>query len=613
MDIIETKKNCNQLSNSFHQKPFLSINSEISPLDLYNILNKNPYLVNTEDENNETFLSYAIKRNNNSLINLILTSPLLNLTYQNQQGNTYLHLAVIQQNIKLIQNLIDKGIFIDIQNNDGNTALHLAYYINNIEIIKLLINNNIDFGIKNKKGLIAEEIDPIDNINDIAGYEVNMNKNEEEFELNDLCLNKNIDDKNKSQKIESGNSGETKYKSQYSKENKNFFINKKTNKINKFKDNNDKYKNISLKIEDRNKNNNAILNDFFDKDIPNKKNNNNNDSLNIIKNTIKRISYNEDINDMNESDKNLDNKKTIDNNFPFDEEPIEQSQDFAVSLLDSSKKNNLSNFLDNNELNLSNNNINDINENQENNNSIQINEFFNNEKNDKISILSNIAIKTDETNKKIIKNKNINKSRKKEEKTINCSNKSLYEFLMQIHMQKYYYNLNNNGFEYINMIIDDTKLGNYLTDKQLKMIGINIPGDRAKILIRFEEKANMFEFTIPKSVYYISNNFENIEDDLNICKLNAWLRNIRLEQYIKNFILCGYFSLDLLLVQSISKNPLTDDILKDEFGIEKLGHRARILNKLKEESKIFANKLRDSIMSYQTEENSKICSECILC
>ena len=548
MDIIETKKNCNQLSNSFHQKPFLSINSEISPLDLYNILNKNPYLVNTEDENNETFLSYAIKRNNNSLINLILTSPLLNLTYQNQQGNTYLHLAVIQQNIKLIQNLIDKGIFIDIQNNDGNTALHLAYYINNIEIIKLLINNNIDFGIKNKKGLIAEEIDPIDNINDIAGYEVNMNKNEEEFELNDLCLNKNIDDKNKSQKIESGNSGETKYKSQYSKENKNFFINKKTNKINKFKDNNDKYKNISLKIEDRNKNNNAILNDFFDKDIPNKKNNNNNDSLNIIKNTIKRISYNEDINDMNESDKNLDNKKTIDNNFPFDEEPIEQSQDFAVSLLDSSKKNNLSNFLDNNELNLSNNNINDINENQENNNSIQINEFFNNEKNDKISILSNIAIKTDETNKKIIKNKNINKSRKKEEKTINCSNKSLYEFLMQIHMQKYYYNLNNNGFEYINMIIDDTKLGNYLTDKQLKMIGINIPGDRAKILIRFEEKANMFEFTIPKSVYYISNNFENIEDDLNICKLNAWLRNIRLEQYIKNFILCGYFSLDLLLV-----------------------------------------------------------------
>ena len=193
---------------------------------------------------------------------------------------------------------------------------------------------------------------------------------------------------------------------------------------------------------------------------------------------------------------------------------------------------------------------------------------------------------------------------------IECSNKSLYDFLLQIKMQKYYDNLNNNGFEYINLIIEDTKMGNYLTDKQLKMIGINIPGDRAKILIRFEEKANMFEFSVPKSVYYISNNLDHIEDDLNICKLNGWLRNIRLEQYIRNFILNGYFSVDLLLIQTISKNPLTDEILKDEFGIDKLGHRARILNKLKEESKNFSNKLRESVVSLQTAENNKICSEC---
>ena len=149
-------------------------------------------------------------------------------------------------------------------------------------------------------------------------------------------------------------------------------------------------------------------------------------------------------------------------------------------------------------------------------------------------------------------------------------------------------------------------------DKQLKLIGINIPGDRAKILIRFEEKANMFEFSIPKSVYYTCYNLDKIENDLNICKLNGWLRNIRLEHYLQNFILNGYFSLDLLLIQSISKNPLNDEILKEEFGIEKLGHRARILNKLKEESKYYAFRLRESVVSFQTEENSKICSECYI-
>ena len=591
----ETKvKNKKQKStNSLYQKLFLSIDSELSTLELYKILTKNPYLVNIEDEKNETFLSYAIKRNNNPVINLILTSPLLNLTYQNENGNTYLHLAVIQQNLKLVKTLLDKGIFIDIQNNDGNTALHLAYYINNLEIIKLLINNNIDFAIKNKKGLTAEEIDPTNNINEIAGYDVNMNINndEDENEYNNLCLNQNEDINIKSQKIDSSNSGETKYKSQISK--KKLISKNKENQIN-YNDK-EKYKRISLKIDDNNNNNNLILNEFEEKNIISKKKN--------VKSEMKKKMRNiSDIDNMDNTDNNLENIKKIENNnYPLYEEPIEEpSQDFDISPLD----NNSYNFLDNNEINLSNNNIANV------NNSIQVNEFFDNAKGGNNSILSNIPIKSDDINN----NKNQNKKEEKVEKIINCDNKQLYDFLMQINLQKYYDNLNNNGFEYINMIIDDTKLGNYLTDKQLKTIGINIPGDRAKILIRFEEKANMFEFNIPKSVYYICKNLDHIEDDLNVCQLNGWLRNIRLEQYIRNFILNGYFSLDLLLVQTISKNPLTDEILKDDFGIEKLGHRARILNKLKEESKYYANKLRDSIINYQTEENSrKICSECILC
>ena len=193
------------------------------------------------------------------------------------------------------------------------------------------------------------------------------------------------------------------------------------------------------------------MNNFFDN---NNNINKNNDNLDIIKNTIRKISDNDEINDKSEIDKDLDNIKTIENNFTLNEEPNEQSQDFAVSLLDGSKKNNLSDFSDNNELNLSNNNI----DNQDNVNSIQVNKFFNDEKNGNISILSNIPIEKDEISKNTNKNNNINKAEKKGEKIINCRNKPLYEFLMQIHMEKYYDNLNNNGFEYINMIIDDTKL-----------------------------------------------------------------------------------------------------------------------------------------------------------
>ena len=478
-----------ELTNSIKSNPFLSISSNFSVEELYNILSKNPYLINTEDEKNETFLSYAIKRNNIDIINLLLTSPIINLTYQNEKtGNTYLHLAVIHQNIKLIKQLLEKNIFIDIQNNEGNTALHLAYYVNNINIIKLLIENNIDFGIKNKKGLTAEEIDPIENINDIPGYNVNN-------ELN-RCLNTN-----KKYSNDLSNSGETKYKSSLKTKGDNCIKEKNKEDIN---------------INDANINNFDIrLSNIIDK----------NDNLDNVDNI------------------SIDNLETIKNDFPL-------NQEFDLST---------------------------------------------------IKTQNNI-------------NKSININNKKKEKIDKSSNKSLYEFLSQINMQKYYDNLNNNGFEYVNIIIEDTKLGNNITDAQLKMININIPGDRAKILIRFEEKANLFDFNVPKNVYYYINNINlnTIENDLNLIKLNNWLKNIKLEQYLKNFIDNGYYSTELLLFQTLSKNPLNDDILKNEFHIDKLGHRARILNKLKEESKNYLKHLRDSIVTFHAEENSKICSECFL-
>ena len=515
----------NELLNSFKNKPFLSIGSEFSVPELYNILTKNPYLVNTEDEYNETFLSYAIKRNNNDIINLILTSPILNLTYQNEiSGNTYLHLAVIQQNIKLIRELLNKNIYIDTQNNDGNTALHLAYYVNNINIIKLLLENNIDLAIKNKKGLIAEEIDPVDNINDIAGYEVNDEYNINKKNGNGLNLN---------------NSSETKFKSSSKTKSENALKEKNSNN-NSYKE--DKVKAISNGLDYIYQNKNESI----DK-----------------KEEISQF-YNNTYTNVDKNNNEIDNLQTINNDFPFyetqEEEEIENEEGKEKDSFEIGKEYNLS-TIHPQTLNDDDNKINDDNS-------------------------------------------------KREEKIIDCDNKSLFEFLFQINMQKYYDNLNNNGFEDINIIIEDTKLGNYLTDTQLKMIGIINPGDRAKILIRLEEKSNLFEFTIPKNVYYYINNIENCENDLNVMKLNNWLINIKLEQYLKNFLNCGYYSVELLLIQSLSKNPLNEDILKNEFYIEKLGHRTRILNKLKEEGKKYIKNLRESIVTFHNEEDSKICSEC---
>jgi len=63
-------------------------------------------------------------------------------------------------------------------------------------------------------------------------------------------------------------------------------------------------------------------------------------------------------------------------------------------------------------------------------------------------------------------------------------NGPLIEFLSQINMMKYLNSLDNNGFDDINLLIDQAKKGNIVKDHELKEAGINIPGDRAKFIIR---------------------------------------------------------------------------------------------------------------------------------
>ena len=560
------------LDISLKQVAFISIDSNLSVSALYKILEKNPRLVNMTDEKKETFLSYAIKRNNNPIINLILTSPLLDLNYQDKKGNTYLHISIIQQNIKLITLLLEKGISVNEKNNDGNTALHFAYYINNIEIIKLLLNYHINPNIINNQGLAAEEVIPTNDIDKIAGFEVDMNFDDNIYDELKFNSNENneIYDLNKNKKnIDSSGSGETKYKSQISK-NKNGTkrekaINKKKNYKNK---NNKDSDNIEVQDDD------IITLPFYCIGNSNRKISN-----------IDRINY--------DSDKFIRKESE---NFPFYSELIHSNNGNDNTPLKNGKNDNLSSIIENKNISENNSNSNS------NNNSHNKNFEYEDKKKD------NTLIKNPSKSNILNSNNSINDNNN----GINITNKPLLEFLNQINMQKYYLHLKNNGLEYINIIIEDAKKGVYINDNQLKIIGINKPGDRAKILIRIQEKANLFEFTVPKSVYYNCTNLEKIKDDPNVNKLYEWLKNIRLEQYLKNFLANGYCSIDILFFQLLSNQPLTDEILKNELEINKLGHRTRIFNKLKEEFRSYENQLKGSVISLQAQENSKICSECII-
>ena len=800
-------------------KSFLIISSNYNIESLYHLLIKNPSYINKKDQKGETFLSYAIKRKNIEIAELILTSPILDYSYQDQNGNSYLHLAMINQLENIIRTLIKKGINLNLQNNDGNTAFHFAYSTGDIKFITIMIESKADPLIKNNNGVIPEDIMPgafpeILDINNssILGNNLKITHNKNNtvlINLNVVDENKDNNDNNKDNEKDNNNiiindrgqvnksikinweenginnyeikddtnnninqnENTSKTKLKYSlvnfsysddeeereeeEEENGIILNKSLSKKNEIKKDikssdifdltsslsyQEKIANVSsinahvigepnilikkdnsdLGVEDlvninkikTSKNNptpplnNISTNDFMINGINmshqtvyengrkiniSQVNNENENGCNL-----KSTDYKNDINFKGNGqnynyNNSMDKERGINNNNNYDNDvekasgkisnydnnnlnqsniytpQVELNQDFVFSpfttlkeplnkIINGSETNNNSNNI-NNKLNnlytLNNNNPNNINNININNNEINVQNknlsenknYYNinnnsqnlkrcNALNNNKNINSNINIKQNPYIKKTVSNihftntnlskvnqNNIN-SKTNPKIDLNCpinfsqdtlSNSTtkiyrdpLYTFLAEIRMEKYYKNMNSNGLNDIQLLINQTKSGIIIKDKQLKELGIDLPGDRAKILIRLLEKAENFSFPIPQEVYYVCLN-DDIKNDKNINKLNDWLSSLKIECYLESFIKNGYHSIELMLLQMETKNPLTDEILRDEIGISKIGHRARIINKLLEEGKSLNNKLKTSMLIMGNGMSEKIC------
>ena len=163
----------------------------------------------------------------------------------------------------------------------------------------------------------------------------------------------------------------------------------------------------------------------------------------------------------------------------------------------------------------------------------------------------------------------------------------LIKFISEINLpQRYSEILIENGFDDLAVLTNQMKKGLALSYQNLKDIGINNPGDRAKILIHLEEISQNFEFILENDVIY-----SNTIPEEKTGSLYYFLLKLNLEEYFNNFIENGYNNAELLFIQMASKNPITEDIIKNDFGIEKIGHLQRIMISLKEESKKYVGSL----------------------
>lgn len=484
-------------------------------------------------------------------------------------------------NITNVQKLLENGLNVNCQNNLGQTPLHIAISKNNIELIKLLIKFEPDTNISTKKdGLTAMNYAEIQGNKNIINIINDLNeKNKKKIIKSEIIDYINKDMNNISNLEIDDNS---------------LFINKDNNFDDIQNYNGEK---MSIMINDEDNNNTIINNHHINV------NNLNENTINQTifneseyyedispKNTIKIINFN-NINDINYINNvnnpihngilNIENHQNVLTEESINDKKI--SKDFFIEpKLCSSplkKKEELSNYCNYRGVNLS---------------CAQ-------------SLTTSNTMNKDQYELPLITKKTLESIDKKAE---------ISKFISEINLPEIYAKkLIENGFDDLEMLISQEKNGMALYDQNLKEIGISIPGDRAKILIHLEELAGNFEFPLEKEIIYSNKILNNINSSL-----YNFFSSIDLEEYINTFKEKGYYNAELLLIQMVSKHPINEDILKKDFGVNKIGHVKRIMLNLIISSENYVKKLKNRTndnknnksIDFLDNPNLKVCDICFI-
>lgn len=637
----------------------LSLNAKIEKFKAY------PSFRKLKDKNSSnTFLHYICMNDDNFPMMELIKPTIKEMNKQNNFGQTPLHIAIINKNKNITKFLIENGANLNISDNNLNMSLHLAVMNNDSEIIKMLLKYKANPLLVNKNNETVLDIaikmdfkDCILLLNEVSLMNETKNKrNNNLTSRNNEAYNGNNNNKNKS--INIFNNIFSHKKIHYKK---NININsilstpKKSNNLITFdKSNSSSKKNIFItskkpktrqrtssttpinfpfndkiytkKIINRSQSTSSTNNVHFYQNQTHKpkQDNDNNNDISIIsyKNNIPRktdfILQNEIFLDNDNDNESIEEEESIirENIKPKQEETknivqngqIEKKTEKIIESFTSLKTIKVTPLTE------TNNKINPF---------LQIDSFVSAiHKNDQgisesngyinedglIIVEPSIDITNNNSNNNIIDNKPM---QKKEQIINNINNnkkdtkEDLVNFLKRIEMDQYSDLLIKEGFDDINLVINQMKKGNPINDDILREIGIPRPGDRAKILIRIQECAHLFDFKIPfEAVYYINRKkYEFLKYDFHVKALQNWLKKLRLQNYLENFYNNGYYSPELVFIQKATKFPINDTILERDLKIDNINDRKLIMSSISSNSNNYISELRKKNVKKKNEDN----------
>jgi hypothetical protein len=184
----------------------------------------------------------------------------------------------------------------------------------------------------------------------------------------------------------------------------------------------------------------------------------------------------------------------------------------------------------------------------------------------------------------------------------------LFEWLQVMRLEMVYENLQGNGFDDLDSLVESMKGNTPLTPALLIKIGIDKVGYRLRLLAKLEEQGSLTArySQCNDSKLWCGSHQPNRNNGQ--VSLILWLKSLNLEHLYLNFVENGFDEYEQLVYVMNSSFPVDDQALLD-IGICKIGHRHRILSRLNNDKNpgFFKNALR-----FDKAEKVPACESCYI-
>ena len=104
--------------------------------------------VNEKDNDGNSFLHIAVMNNDHDIVRFLVING-SDLNGKNEDGNTPLHFSILKNHIGIFKMLLRNGCSINIQNNELESPFMLSIRLGRIDMAKILLTFNVDLTLEN--------------------------------------------------------------------------------------------------------------------------------------------------------------------------------------------------------------------------------------------------------------------------------------------------------------------------------------------------------------------------------------------------------------------------------------------------------------------------------